>query len=166
MQLSSRPSGPTLYSWSDVAATNANSWQQVKKKSLLPKCITGTRKGTGEDVSKVKASGRKSGWHINVGNLSKDTTNEMIVNQLQDVDVEVLSCKLFDKKKESLSAHIVVPVDKKDLALSSATWTEGVRVRDWLFDYSILKSTRHDNNVESNNYWEHLRGSDDEVDYE
>jgi hypothetical protein len=58
-------------------------------------------------------------------------------------------------------------VDKKDLELSSATWTKGVRVRDWMFDYSILTSTRHDNNrVESNNYWEHLRGSDDEVDYE
>ncbi len=153
----------TTAAWSDVVVSNGNAWQQVKnKKPSLPKCVTGTRKGN-EDVSKVKASGRVRGWHIYVGNLSIETTNEMITSQLKEVNVEVLSCKLFDKKKDALSAHIVVPMDKKEVALSPATWTEGVRVRNWLFDYSILKTTRREtDNIESNNHWD-LLGSDEEL---
>jgi hypothetical protein len=53
------------------------------------------------------------------------------------------------------------------VALSPDTWAEGVRVRDWMFDFSILKSTRRDvGHVENDNYWDHLRNSDDEVDDE
>jgi hypothetical protein len=145
--------------WSNVANSNNNQWKTIdKKKAKIPKCVTGTKKVEGEGGSKVKASGQLRGRHIFVGNLAKGTTGKMIEDQLEDAGVRKLSCKIFERK-DSVSAHVVVFFEHKVTALDSSTWSEGVRVRNWSFDYSVFnKMPKDGGRVEGSD--QHRSGTD------
>ena len=63
------------------------------------KWVTGTRKTEPGSNHKIKASNNVKKWHLYVRNLNKGTTKENIAAFVEDVNIKLLSCELFDRNE-------------------------------------------------------------------
>jgi len=106
------------------ASTEAES-----KKRLIRK-ITGGKQNT-----TVKAV--DSEWHLFVGRLTPDTTEDDVRGLLTAQNIKVVNCKLLPKKEEwqkNYSAfRVVIYSADKDNVFEADIWPFGADVRDWYF---------------------------------
>lgn len=85
----------------------------------------------------LKASSRPKEFHIYLGNLDLDTTEEQIKNYAEStsVPIRILSCEIVHSKRfveeRALAAHVVINANDKDKAFQSQSWPADVIMRPW-----------------------------------
>ena len=95
--------------------------------------------GSGGDQRKIKAitpSGPKT-WHVFVGRLAPETSEEDLCDFLKDWKINVTDCSLLTRREkwhEKYAAfHVSVEVEFKDTIFDAVEWPRGADVRDWAF---------------------------------
>ncbi len=104
--------------------------------------------------SKVRAVTEVRTWHCKIGRLRSDVTENDIKNYLQDHGICPLKVEqLKSRQGSSVTMHVEVPFDYKDVVMDSDFWYKGIRVSGWRFRYN----NRHNNHRDDKYYgynWE------------
>ncbi len=89
------------------------------------------------DQSTLRASQKPKEFHLHVGNLDLNTTEDQVKDYVaaSGTNLRILSCEIVHSKRwseqRSLSAHVIINANDRDLAFSSECWPLDVTVRPW-----------------------------------
>jgi hypothetical protein len=99
--------------------------------------------GSSGDRHKIKAvqpSGPKA-WHVFVGRMSPETTEDDICDFLKDWQINVIDCSMLTRREkwhEKYAAfHVMIEFEFKDAVFDVVEWPQGADVRDWAFKSRI-----------------------------
>lgn len=125
---------------SKVYQTKDNgSWVTVVKKRSAPaqpqRRIVGTG---GAKAAHIKSTEKDSkSWHLFVGRLAPDTTEENLKRHLEENGISVASCRMLERKEKWQEKHaafkVVIHYDLVNAAFDEDLWPSGAEVRDWYF---------------------------------
>jgi len=109
---------------------------RTKDLSLCRRKVVGTRR-VSTSTSKLMPSTDKKLWHIYIGKLSKETSDEDIKSYLEENDIkvsEVRKLKATQEWQEKSSAfRVSIDLSCKDSVMEDKLWPSDVDVRDWYF---------------------------------
>ncbi len=112
----------------------ASKSQQEKSR---PKPVVGS-KSSGAGIGSVfRASQQPKEFHLYIGNLDVNASEEGIREFLLDnnIAIHLLSCEIVKSSRTSnlraVAAHAVIDRRDKDLAFEADSWPEGVVIRPW-----------------------------------
>ena len=84
--------------------------------------------------SRLKAVKQIRTWHCKMGRLEDDISTQDIIDYLSDGGVNAISVeKLPQRQGATVSMHIAVPYESKDVVMNDDFWTDGIRVSGWFF---------------------------------
>jgi hypothetical protein len=125
-----------------VIKLNENgSWATVVQKGKtknphLHRRILGTG-APGATRIKAQTEEKEKSWHLFVGRLAPDTTEDELKGHLEDNGISVINCRLLERKEkwqEKYAAFkvIVKRVDSNAI-FDEGIWPTGADIRDWYF---------------------------------
>ena len=140
VDVSTVPSTRQLFSNLPVFCTKNDDgeWSTVtakKKRVEPPRRMVGADSNQPTRLKVVPA--KSKAWHIFVGRLHPDTSDEDISGFLEETGINVVKClplKVTEEWQKRYAAfHVVVDFSDKDNIFDSVQWPAGVDVRDWVF---------------------------------
>jgi len=142
-QVSMQPMSVNVISpptFADLMRTKQNGeWVTVTRKPKPTPEPVRRLVGSGGDQRKIKAvttSGPKT-WHVFVGRLAPETSEEDLRDFLNDWRINVIDCSILTRREkwhEKYAAfHVSVEIEFKDAIFDAVEWPQGADVRDWAF---------------------------------
>ena len=115
-------------------------WFTVEKKkamSVPPRRILGGHGSQSDKLKAVPANGPKL-WHVFVGRLVPDTSEEDLSDFLNEAGIEVHRCSLLKPKEEWQKKYaafrVQISIKDKDNVFDKVQWPAGADLRDWVFN--------------------------------
>jgi hypothetical protein len=93
------------------------------------KCVIDT------SSNQLRASNKPKEFHLYVGNLDVNSTEDQVKENLLPHSIRILSCNIIRSSRysdvRSVSAHLVIDAKDKDKAFSSDIWPSDALIRPW-----------------------------------
>jgi hypothetical protein len=130
LQINPLQNAPPQSTAADVKTT------RMREALASRRSVVGSRRVSGSSA-KITASSENKLWHIYIGRLGKDTTEEDLKSYLEDNSIIVSEVRKLkatqDWQQKSSAYRVSIAFSCKDIVMDDKLWPNNVDVRDWFF---------------------------------